>query len=112
MTYTRAGLVLLALEELEAVGAGQQPRAADQKTVDDRLDAVMADLALRNIYTWGDPDKIDDAAAVHLSVILAEANAPSFGRGRNEDARLLAEARLRGIKQTYVTGQVQTADYY
>ena len=112
MTYSRQALVTLALKELGVVGAGQQPAAEDYATVDDLLDSVMADLAQRNIYSWGDPDQTEDAAAIHLTVVLAQASARSFGEAKDENARLLAEGRLRELKQSYLTGQAQRTEYY
>lgn len=112
MSYTREALVLLALEELGVPGAGQTPSAEDKATVDNKLNSVMDDLALRNIYAWGNPDDIDDAAAIHLAKIMAQASARSFGQAPDETVRLLAEGRLRGLKQSIATGQAQTSDYF
>jgi hypothetical protein len=112
MAYSREALVLLALEELGVPGAGQTPDAADKKTIDDKLNSVMDDLALRDIYTWGDPDQVDDAAAIHLSKIMANASARSFGQAADETVRLLAESRLRSLKLAVLSGQPQTTEYF
>jgi hypothetical protein len=110
MAYSREQLVLLALDEHGIPGAGQTPSAEDKKFVDDRLDSVMADLAQRNIYTWGDVDAIDDAAAIHLAKILAVAS--PIGNPIPESERLLAESRLRALNQVILSGQPQTIEWF
>ncbi len=112
MAYSREQLVLLALEELGVPGAGQTPSAEDKATVDNKLNSVMDDLALRGIYTWGDPDQTEDAAAIHLAVIMAQASARSFGQMSDESRRLMAESRLSGLRQTILSGQPQTVEWY
>lgn len=112
MAYSREQLVLLALEELGVPGAGQTPSAEDKATIDNKLNSVMDDLALRNIFTWGDPDQTPDAAAVHLAVIMAHASARTFGQAPDEGRRLLAEQRLTGLRQTLVSGQPQVIEWY
>lgn len=112
MTYTRQGLIALALEEMGVPGAGQTASAEDTQTVDRKLNAVMADLALRDIYQWGDPDQIPDETALHLAVILAEASAMSFGLPKDEQKRLVAEARVRALQPQIASGQRMTAEYF
>lgn len=112
MAYSREALVLLALEELGVPGAGQTPSAEDKKTIDDKLNSVMADLAQRNVYVWGDPDQIDDATAIHLAKIMAHASARSFGQVADEGARLYSEARLRELKPYIDAGDPIRAVYY
>jgi hypothetical protein len=112
MAYSREALVLLALEELGVPGAGQTPSAEDKATIDNKLNSVMDDLALRNIYTWGDPDETPDAAAIHLAVIMAQASARSFGQMADEGRRLMAEARLTALRQTILSGQPQQVEWY
>lgn len=112
MAYSREQLVLLALGELGVPGAGQAPSAEDKATVDGKLNSVMDDLALRNIYTWGDPDQIEDAAAIHLAKIMAFASARSFGQPEDETARLASESRLRALQPMIATGQTQTTEYF
>jgi hypothetical protein len=112
MTYSREKLVLLALEELGVPGAGQAPSAEDKKVIDDKLNSVMDDLALRDIYAWGDPDQTPDAAAIHLAKIMANASARSFGQAADEGVRLLAESRLRALKLAVLSGQPQTTEYF
>lgn len=112
MAYSREELVLLALKELGVPGTGQTASAEDKGTVNDKLNSVMDDLAQRNIYAWGDPDQTEDAAALHLAAILANASAREFGLPQDETRRIMAENRLRGLKQVIVTGQPQTTEYY
>lgn len=112
MTYSREKLVLLALEELGIPGAGQTPSAEDKKTVDDKLNSVMDDLAERNIYAWGDPDQTPDAVAIHVAVCMSVASARSFGQAPDESRRLLAEGRLRELKQVILSGQPQQTEYF
>lgn len=112
MTYSREKIVFLALKELGVPGAGQTPSAEDKATVDEKFNSVMADLAQRNIYVWGDPDKTEDAAAVHIGVCLAQACCREFGQAKDEPARLLSEARLRALQVITLTGQPQTTEYY
>lgn len=71
MTTSREELVLLALRWRGIPGAGQTPAAEDKAAMDQVLPKVMDNLAQRNIYVWGDPDQIDDAAAVPLSALVA-----------------------------------------
>lgn len=112
MAYSREALVLLALEELGVPGAGQTPSAEDKKTIDDKLNSVMDDLALRNVYVWGDPDQIEDAAAIHIAKIMAHASARSFGQAADEAARLYAESRLRELRPYIDAGDPIRSMYY
>lgn len=110
--YSREQLVFLALEELGVPGAGQTPSAEDAATVNNKLNSVMDDLAERGIWTWGDPDQIADAAAIHIAVCLAQASSRSFGQPKDENARLLAESRLRQLNILTLSGQPQQTEYF
>lgn len=112
MAYSREALVLLALGELGVPGAGQTPSAEDKKEVDDKLNSVMDDLARRNVYVWGDPDQIEDAAAIHLAQILSFASSRAFGVAPNEASRLYAEARLRELRPYIDAGDPVRASYF
>lgn len=112
MAYSREALVLLALEEMGIPGSGQTASAEDRKTVDDKLNSVMDDLALRGIWTWGAPDQIEDAAAIHLAVIMANASARSFGQTQDEVRRLMAEQRLRELRPYIDAGDPIRALYF
>lgn len=110
--YSREQLVSLALEELGVIGAGQTAEAEDAKRVDDKVNSVMSDLAKRTVWTWGDPDQIDDEAALHLAVILANASARSFGKSSDETVRLMAEGRLKELAEYIDAGDPIPAVYY
>lgn len=110
--HTKEQLVLRALRELGVVGAGQSASAEDKQAVSDEIPAVMDDLAFRGVWVWGDPDQIEDRAAVHLAVILANSIAPQFGDRQDEAKRLLAETRLRALRAVELSGQPQTTDYF
>jgi len=112
MTKTRSELVNRALQKLKVVGAGQTASAEDSQFVNDELEPVMSDLAVRNIFVWGDPDEIDDAAFVHLADILANSVAGDFGQAQDETVRLYAEKRLRELNLYSLSGQRQTSEYY
>lgn len=112
MPYSRENLVLLALEELGVPGGGQTPSAEDKATIDNKLNSVMGDLAQRNIYVWGDPDQIEDAAAIHLAKIMAHASARSFGQPQDEMARLYSEARLKELRPYIDAGDPIPALYF
>lgn len=112
MTKTRTELVNRALKELGVVGAGQTASAEDFDEIDKAVEPVMSDLATRDIWVWGDPDEYDDDAFDHLAVLLANARARGFGVQPDEQKRLLAEARLRGLKPTILSGQPQQIEYF
>ena len=97
MFKTREQLVLRALLELGIPGAGQAPSAEDAKVVDDEVGPVLSDLAKRGVYNYGDPDKIDEDAFVHLAVILANSVSAHFGQPQDEAVRVYREARLRDL---------------
>ncbi len=112
MTKTREDLVTRALSKLGAIGAGQTPSAEDAAVVDGVVEPVMDDLASRGIYSWGDPDELDDDAFEHLAQVLSVAVARDFGLPSDEMARLAAESRLRQLNPTVLSGQPQTTEYY
>jgi hypothetical protein len=112
MSKTRIELVNRALSELGVVGAGQTAAAEDFEVIDQAVPPVMGDLATRDIWVWGDPDAYDDDAFDHLAVLLANARARAFGAPPDEQKRLLAEARLRGLKPTILSGRTQEIEYF
>jgi predicted alpha-1,6-mannanase (GH76 family) len=112
MTYSRQQLIALALRRLGIPGAGQTAEAEDVAVIEETIDAVMADLGDRGIYSWGDSDEFDDSAVMHLAAILADAAAPSFDQPQDETVRLLAEKRLRALTVTSLSGQRQTTEYF
>lgn len=112
--YSREQLVLGALQELGVVGSGQTPEAEDAKAVDDRINSVMADLAKRNVWVWGDPDQIDDAAYNHLVMIMANTTGISrqFGVAADDAARVYAEDRLKELRMVQDAGDPIRAEYF
>jgi hypothetical protein len=109
---SREQLVLRALRELRVVGAGQSASAEDAQAVDDDVEPVLSDLAARNVWQWGDPDQIDEAAAVHIAVILANSVAGQFGQPSDEIKRLSAEARLKELDSVTDAGDPINANYF
>lgn len=109
---TRQALVLRALIEFKAVGAGQAPAAEDAKAVDDEVQPMFANLASREIFQWGDPDQIDDEAFIHLAKWLANSVASAFGATPDENVRLLAEQSLRQLQPIIRSGQPLAVDYF
>lgn len=112
MTMTRDQLVLRALKKLKVIGAGQTPSAAVTDSVNDVVPALMADLASRGIFAWGDQDELPDEAFEHLADVLANACAGDFGKEASEDRRILAESRLRLVNPIRLSGQPLKATYY
>lgn len=112
MTTTREQLVMRALREVGAAPAGQAPSAEDYQAMDDEVQSLMADLAQRNVWTWGDPDRIDDAAAIHLAKLLANSAARQFGLSPDEVIRLYSEARLIELRSVIDAGDPIPALYF
>jgi hypothetical protein len=97
MAYVKADLTREALGELFSLASGQTPNADDVTWVEQRIPAVLASLATRNIYYLIDADEVPDEAFNALAVCLAEAAAPKFGRARNYQAVAQAEDELRRV---------------
>ncbi len=112
MTKTRDELIERALNKLGAIGAGQSPAAEDATLVGDAVDPIMSDLASRGIYSWGDPNALDDDAFEHLAEVLAVAVARDFGKEADETKRLMAESRLRQLTPIVLSGQPQVTEYF
>lgn len=109
---TRDELVDRALKKLLMIGAGQSPEAEDQETVDDMVDAVLADLAERGVVYVGNPEAIPVAIFEHLADCLAQAAAPDFGLPRDASVIAFAEGRLRVIAASRPSGEPQQTDYF
>lgn len=112
MTTTREQLVQRALREVGAAPAGQASAPEDYQAMDGEVESLMADLAQRNVWVWGDPDQIDDAAAIHLAKLLGNSAARQFGLQSDEAVRLYSEARLRDLRAVTLSGQPQQTDYF
>lgn len=94
-TYTRSMLVNEALQVLQVVGAGQAADSEDQERVDDKVEALLAELEARDIVSVSD---VADIAPEHfnpLAELLANECAPSFGLPKSPGMKEAAEDRLR-----------------
>lgn len=110
---TRTDLIVATLKLLNVLAAGQSPEPEDVDEIDGIIDGKISELNLRNIVYVVDTEEMEDELIDPLSVILANAAAPSFGQPRNEESRLIAEATLRSFKpSTYVRGSVVAVDYF
>jgi len=112
MTKTREQLVNRALGVLGVVAAGQIANAEDSAIIDEAVEPVLADLSARGIYSYGDPDNIEDAAFDQLAVCIANARARDFGGQYSEETRRIAESRLRILTQAYLSGQPVKVEYF
>lgn len=111
-TKTRAQLVERALQKLLVVGAGQSAEAEDAAATDAVVDAVLADLSARAVYTVTDEAEIDVAAFEWLADILADTVAPDFGAARSAERVMRAEAMLRKLGAMVATYEPLRATYY
>lgn len=110
---TRADLIAATLKLLNVLAAGQSPEAEDVEEIDAIINGKLDELALREILVVADRDEFEDELVDPLSIILANAAAPTFGQPRNEESRLIAEATLRAfIPSTYVKGSILAVDYF
>lgn len=94
---SKAELIDAVLQDLGVLYAGQTADASDAALVERRLEAVLADLAQRNVIYVPPADDIDDQVFQLLTDILVETCAPAFGRGREYQVIERAESRLRTI---------------
>jgi hypothetical protein len=97
MPYVKADLTREVIGELFSLASGQTPNAEDVTWVDQRIEAVLASLAIRNFYYLIDADEVPAEAFNALVTCIAESCAPKFGRQRNYQAIAQAEDELRRI---------------
>lgn len=109
---SREDLVMRALQELGVVGAGQQASAEDAAAVNGEIGPVLSDLAARGVYNYGDPDQIEDAAFVHLAMILANSVGQQFGVPQDETVRIYRESRLRDLTHRNPPSQPIRVQYF
>lgn len=109
---SREALVNRALRELGVIGSGQQASAEDYAIVNQDVEPVMADLAKRNVWQWGDLDQIPDEALIHLAIILAGSAAAQFGIAADDIRRIYAEARLKELRTVPDAGDPIRAEYF
>lgn len=112
MAKTRANLAQRALEKLMVVGAGQSADSEDMEKADDVIDAMVADLAARDVYSVADLDDIDLAAFEWLADYLAFLIAPDFALPQDEGRRQRAEFMLRRQNAAGPTYEVLKAEYF
>lgn len=97
-TKTRAQLVAMALDNLMAVGSGQDAEAEDYDKVDGRLDGLIAELGTREVCDVSDDSEIPIEWTDALAILLADAAAPAFGIPKMaEQARDSVMDRLKVI---------------
>ena len=94
-TYTREILANEALDILQRVGLGQSPDAEDTAKVILKIDALVAELASRNIVEIADTDDIQPEYFNSLAELLANECAPNFGGQKNPAVKEQAEERLK-----------------
>jgi len=109
---TRADLIRLTLEFLNAVAAGQTPAAEDVETLERLIPGKVAELARRRIIWIPDTDAIEEELLEPLATLLGDLAAPSFGQPRDINRRVEAENRLREMQVADDTTEVVRADYY
>lgn len=110
---TRTDLISASLILLNALAAGQDPAPEDVQTVDGLINGKIAELNKREIYASTDTTQFEDEATDPLSIIIANAAAPSFGQPRNPDSVAQAEATLRALKpSSYVPFSVLQVEYF
>lgn len=112
MPQTRQALVNRALQNLGAKAAGQAAAAEDYAVVDEALEPMLANLASRDVWQWGDPDVINDDAFLILAELLANEVARDFGATKDENVRLVGERRLRELAPAVISGQPLQVDYF
>lgn len=109
----REGVVLVALEELGAVAAGQPAEAEDRDRVDAAVDGLFAELRVRSVVDVDDEDEIPKEWERSLGLLLADEVCVAFGRSKMGDAaRSSLEKRLRSTVKADATGEVQRAEYF
>ncbi|EJW11249.1 hypothetical protein A33M_3327 [Rhodovulum sp. PH10] len=106
-TFSRRDLIDQALANLGVLAAGQTPEAEDVDRLDRLVDAVMADLAARDVAWVPYPGElgplggeIDPAQFLYLAAILADAGKGAFGVAADASIYVLrqqAEEALRTI---------------
>ena len=117
---SRTQLIHRALRNLGALPQGHTPSDEEYDSINDLVDATVADLNARNIIYIADTDTIDDAHFLHLGHILAATARSEFGAlGTAEAPELaaLAEAAEAKLKEqdrqniTYLHTRAMRSDF-
>jgi hypothetical protein len=111
-TKTRAQLGTRALQKLGIYGAGQSPEDEDAEHADSVIDAVLADLAAREVVLITDEDAIPVEYFEWVADIVADALAQDYYKGRNPDVVMFAERMLHKITNAQQTYEVLRVEYY
>ena len=98
---TRSDLVTEALESLGVLAAGQTPEIEDTTRVDEKIPAILADLAGREIVYVADPDNIPEAWFSALADIVAYECRIKFGVSQEAEVTL-ANANQEAIAKLKV----------
>lgn len=112
MAKTRSDLARRSLEKLLVVGSGNPPEPEDMEQVDGVIDAVVADLDARAIFTVQDLADIDIRAFEWLADCLAVMVASDFGQTPDEAKRQKAENMLITISSTRPSKAIVTGEYF
>jgi hypothetical protein len=106
MSYTREQLITAALQEIVALGVGRTITDEDKDHIDLRIEAIVADLAARDIYAVGDAGEVgptggdfEPAAYLHLARFVAAEVSRGFGVPYDEAMQARAERRLRTLSR-------------
>lgn len=112
-TINRARLVDMALENLGALEAGQDPAAEDTGRVDNYVDALFGELRARSIVDVSDDANIPVEWSAALALLLADMNPIPFGKSHMpEQERRLIEQRLRSMVAAQTTNEPLRSVYY
>ena len=112
MAKTRSDLARRALEKLLVVGSGNPPEAEDIEQVDGVIDAVVADLDARFVFTVQDLADIELRAFEWLADCLAVMVATDFGQQPDEAKRTKAESMLITMSATRPNKASVTGEYF
>jgi hypothetical protein len=106
MSYTRTSLITAVLDNLQRAGVGRAITTEDRDFVDGRLDAVLADLAQRDIYAFEDIGEVgptggtfDEAAYLHLVDYIVARFSKPFGAPIDREEMAIAERRLKTLSR-------------
>jgi hypothetical protein len=112
MAKNRSALARRALEKLLVVGSGNPPEPEDIEQVDGVIDAVVADLDARHVFTVQDLTDIDIRAFEWIADCLAVMVASDFGQTPDEAKRMKAENMLITISATRPSKEAAMVDYF
>lgn len=112
MSKTREQLINRVLKEVGAIGEGETGSASDVAAVEDDLDPVLKQLAVREVYPVPEYDLIDDEAFVPLAVLIAASVGRVFGETPSSERILLAESQLRELWNPTVGQDPMEPNYF